>query len=121
MKFQDSSLSTLKQKLLGLIATGLFLGASAHLSAETRAPNPAVLQPVQNKLVLNAKYQSQTCSKDFVIVQYTVTESGTVKKPQVIATTKPVLNPQIVNEIEKWRFKKSKKGSTNVRQRLVFQ
>ena len=72
-----------------------------------------------NRMVLAAKYQQQTADSDFVIIEYTILDSGTVVKPVVIASTKPALSQKLIAEVAKWEFAEQAKD-TRVRQRIVF-
>ena len=107
-----------------MIKIAAFLGSLLGLvsisnAADKEAPNDTVSAKA-NRLVLDAKFRTTTDNTDFVIVQYVITESGNVKKPQVIATTKPILTPKLLSEIQKWRFDRSAKES-KVRQRIIFE
>ncbi|MEM9026626.1 MAG: hypothetical protein AAGB06_06795, partial [Verrucomicrobiota bacterium] len=91
-----------------MIKIAAFLGSVIGLvsishAADKEAPSNPVSAKA-NKLILDAKFRTKTDSSDFVIVEYVITESGGVRKPQVIATTKPVLTPRLLSEIPKWRF-----------------
>ena len=72
-----------------------------------------------NRLVLAAKYQEKTHASDFIIVEYTISTSGSVSQPRVIATTLPTLNKTILGELAKWEFDERSKNS-RVRQRILF-
>jgi len=85
-----------------LVAGGLFwIGGNAQAEAEDRGSGLEVTRAVSPKIPGDLQ---QMAHEERVILEFTVTEAGTVSDARVLVTRHPELNPYVLAALSEWTF-----------------